>query len=185
MHAYVIRRNHFHLAVETPEPNLSLGLKWLQGAWALRFHRFRGEVGQPFQGRYKALHVERGEPLAGVADYIQLNPVRAGVQERFELLGADRAAPVTARAELWEERLPSLAAGFGVAVSALPTKKSAEEKLRLAAAMKHITSVSNGWLAERWQMGATTSVSSFLHRFHESGRANTRAFKAVLSRFSI
>jgi len=110
---------------------------------------------------------------------------QSSIQERFELLGADRAAHVTARAELWEERLQSLAAGFGVAVSALPTKKSAEEKLRLAAAMKHITSVSNGWLAERLQMGATTSVSSFLHRFHESGRANTRAFKAVLSRFSI
>ena len=30
LHAFVIMRNHFHLAVETPEPNLSLGMKWLQ-----------------------------------------------------------------------------------------------------------------------------------------------------------
>ena len=43
LHAYVVMRNHFHLAVETPEPNLSLGMKWLQGTWVARFNRFRGE----------------------------------------------------------------------------------------------------------------------------------------------
>lgn len=72
-------RNHFHLAVETPEPNLSLGMKWLPGTWALRFNRYGGENGRPFQGRYKALHVEPGHALAQVAHYIHLNPVRAGV----------------------------------------------------------------------------------------------------------
>jgi REP element-mobilizing transposase RayT len=77
VHAYVIMRNHYHLAVETPEPNLSEGMKWLQGTWVMRFNRFRGEVGRPFQGRYKALHVEPGHALAQVAHYIHLNPVRA------------------------------------------------------------------------------------------------------------
>ena len=42
LHAYVIMRNHFHPAVQTPEPNLSLGKKWLQGTWAVRFNRRRG-----------------------------------------------------------------------------------------------------------------------------------------------
>jgi REP element-mobilizing transposase RayT len=77
LHAFVIMRNHFHLAVETPEPNLSEGMRWLQATWAARFNRFRGEVGRPFQGRYKALHVEPGHALAQVAHYIHLNPVRA------------------------------------------------------------------------------------------------------------
>ena len=77
LHAFVIMRNHFHLAVETPEPNLSEGMKWLQGTWAARFNRWRGEAGRPFQGRYKALHVEPGHALAQVAHYIHLNPVRA------------------------------------------------------------------------------------------------------------
>lgn len=77
LHAFVIMRNHFHLAVETPEPNLSVGMKWLQGTWAIRFNRYRGVVGRPFQGRYKALHVEPGEALAQVCHYIHLNPVRA------------------------------------------------------------------------------------------------------------
>ena len=35
VHAVVIMRNHFHLAVETPEPNLSRGMKWLQGPWTV------------------------------------------------------------------------------------------------------------------------------------------------------
>lgn len=77
LHAFVIMRNHFHLAIETPEPNLSEGMRWLQATWAARFNRFRGEVGRPFQGRYKALHVEPGHALAQVAHYIHLNPVRA------------------------------------------------------------------------------------------------------------
>ena len=48
VHAYVIMRNHFHLAVETPGPNLSLGMKFLQGTWANRFNRFHGLQGRPF-----------------------------------------------------------------------------------------------------------------------------------------
>jgi putative transposase len=79
IHAYVIMRNHFHLALETPRPNLSAGMKWLQGTWATRFNRLRAETGRPFQGRYKSLHVESGEAMARVAHYIHLNPVREKV----------------------------------------------------------------------------------------------------------
>ncbi|MGH8161053.1 MAG: transposase [Gammaproteobacteria bacterium] len=86
VHAYVVMSNHFHLAVETPEPNLSDGMQWLQGTWARRFNEFRSERGRPFQGRYKALHVEPGHALAQVAHYIHLNPVRAGVVPAERLL---------------------------------------------------------------------------------------------------
>jgi hypothetical protein len=43
-------------------------------------------------------------------------------------------------------------------LAALPTKKSAEAKVLLAAAMKAATSASNGWLAERLVMGKPASV---------------------------
>lgn len=79
LHAYVVMSNHFHLAVETPEPNLSDGMKWLQGTWARRFNEYRSERGRPFQGRYKALHVEPGHALGQVAHYIHLNPLRAKI----------------------------------------------------------------------------------------------------------
>ena len=51
--AFVIMSNHFHLAVETPEPNLSLGMKWLQGTWVMRTNRFRRRTGRPSKAASK------------------------------------------------------------------------------------------------------------------------------------
>jgi REP element-mobilizing transposase RayT len=79
IHAYVIMRNHYHLALETPQPNLAAGMHWLQGTFASRFNRFRGQHGRLFQGPYKALLLEDANALCRVVDYIHLNPVRAGV----------------------------------------------------------------------------------------------------------
>jgi putative transposase len=79
VHAYAVMRNHFHLALETPEPNLVDGMHLLQSSFATRFNRLRGESGHLFQGRYQALLVEDGAAMATVADYIHLNPVRAGI----------------------------------------------------------------------------------------------------------
>jgi len=85
LHAYAIMGNHFHLAVETPAGNLVSGMQWLQSTFANRFNRLRGERGHLFQGRYKALLVEDGDPLGQVCHYIHLNPVRAGIVPVTEL----------------------------------------------------------------------------------------------------
>jgi len=79
LHAYVVMRNHYHLAVETPQPNLVEGMHWLQSTFATRFNRFRSENGHVFQGRYKAILLEPGPTLAYVVNYIHLNPHRAGL----------------------------------------------------------------------------------------------------------
>jgi REP element-mobilizing transposase RayT len=79
LHAFAIMRNHFHLAVETPAGNLVRGMHWLECTFATRFNRLRNERGHLFQGRYKALLVQDGEPLGLVGHYIHLNPVRAHV----------------------------------------------------------------------------------------------------------
>jgi|GEM_PF-2316029 len=53
--------NHFHLVLETPEPTLVAGMKWMRGTYTQRFnarHRMRG---RPFAGRYKALLVDETE----------------------------------------------------------------------------------------------------------------------------
>lgn len=72
--------NHFHLLAETPEPNLIAGMKWLLGTYSMRYnvrHRIRGHV---FAGRYRAQTVSAtGQHVENVADYIHLNPARAGV----------------------------------------------------------------------------------------------------------
>jgi len=81
MHAFVVMTNHYHLLLETPEANLVVGMKWLQGTYTQRFnrrHRLRGHL---FQGRYKALLIDGEEPghFLQASSYIHLNPVRAGL----------------------------------------------------------------------------------------------------------
>lgn len=87
LHAYVVMRNHYHLAVETPRANLVEGMHWLQSTFATRFNRLRQERGHLFQGRYQALLIEDSAALANVVDYIHLNPVRAAIVTAEQLGG--------------------------------------------------------------------------------------------------
>ncbi len=88
MHAYVLMGNHYHLLLETPEPNLVVGMKWLQGTYTMRFNRRHRGGGHLFQGRYKAIVVDPEEPtyLLTLSDYIHLNPIRAGLVQRGQKL---------------------------------------------------------------------------------------------------
>jgi len=81
VHAYCLMSNHFHLVVETPQPNLVVGMKWLLGTYTSRFNRRHKEFGHVFSGRYKSLIVDGSGNgyLKTVCDYVHLNPVRAGV----------------------------------------------------------------------------------------------------------
>ncbi len=85
LHAYTILDNHWHMVVETPEPNLSVGMQWLQATFANRFNRIVRSRGHVFQGRFKSLIVERDEYMGTLLDYIHLNPVRAGIVTAAQL----------------------------------------------------------------------------------------------------
>jgi len=258
IHAYVVMRNHFHLALEITEPCLSEGMRWLQGTWIRRYNTFRKMVGRPFQGRFKGLLVEPGPAFARVCHYIHLNPVRAGivplenlveyrfgsfnrymtgecpdwlvtdfllresggledtvdgwlryhrflssllrdpnttgdmcsqvmsrgwcvggsrfhaemrqemdkrgmVLERYE--GLEPECWAAERAKDWEALLGLYAQAANVRVSELPVVKFHDDKALLAALMKQTSSVSNGWLASRLQMGTAASVSQCARRY--------------------
>ena len=79
IHAYVLMTNHYHLLVETPEPNLVAGMKWLQGTFTQRYNGRHKVFGHLFQGRYKAVIADHKDPsyLQFVSTYIHLNPVRS------------------------------------------------------------------------------------------------------------
>lgn len=77
IHAFVLMGNHYHLLLETPEPNLVDGMRWFQSTYTQRFNARHKLWGHLFQGRYKALPVDEGEYFRTVADYIHLNPARA------------------------------------------------------------------------------------------------------------
>ena len=81
VHAYCLMPNHIHLVIETPQPNLVAGMKWLLGVYTKRFNIRHKLCGHVFAGRYKALVVEGSGNgyLRTVCDYVHLNPVPAGL----------------------------------------------------------------------------------------------------------
>ncbi|MHB1077562.1 REP-associated tyrosine transposase [Thiobacillus sp.] len=83
-HAWCQMSNHYHLLIETPETNLAQGMRQLNGVYTQRFNRAHGRVGHVFQGRYKAILVERDSYLLELARYVVLNPLRAGMVKRLE-----------------------------------------------------------------------------------------------------
>jgi putative transposase len=76
-YAYCLMDNHYHLLVETPEPNLVAGMRRLNGVYTQAFNRRHRRVGHLFQGRYKAIVVDKDAYLLELCRYIVLNPVRA------------------------------------------------------------------------------------------------------------
>lgn len=76
-HAYCLMDNHYHLLIETGTPSLSKGMKYLNGAYTQMFNRRHHRVGHVFQGRFKAILVQKDAHLLELARYIVLNPVRA------------------------------------------------------------------------------------------------------------
>ena len=77
-HSYVLMGNHYHLLIETPKPNLSRGMRQLNGVYTQFFNWNHNRVGHLFQGRFKALLVEKDNYLIELCRYLLLNPVRAG-----------------------------------------------------------------------------------------------------------
>jgi putative transposase len=79
VHAWVLMGNHYHLFIETPEPNLVAGMSWLRNT-VTRPHNLRHMAwGRLFGDRYKAILVDGSDRYhyRTMADYIHLNPVRA------------------------------------------------------------------------------------------------------------
>jgi len=83
-HAYCLMTNHYHLLIETVDPTLSRGMRQLNGVYTQAFNRRHEQVGHLFQGRYKAILVEKEAYLLELSRYIVLNPVRAKMVKKPE-----------------------------------------------------------------------------------------------------
>lgn len=84
VHAYCQMTNHYHLLIETVDGNLSAGMRQLNGLYTQRLNRRHGIVGHLFQGRYKAILVQKESHLLELSRYVVLNPVRAKMMEHPE-----------------------------------------------------------------------------------------------------
>jgi len=76
-HAYCLMDNHYHLLIDTPDGNLSIGMRQLNGIYTQRFNKRHDRVGHLFQGRFKALLLQKDSHLLEACRYVVLNPVRA------------------------------------------------------------------------------------------------------------
>lgn len=111
VHAWVLMSNHYHLFIQTPEPNLVAGMAWLQNTLTRRYNVRHRKWGRLFGDRYKAVIVqgEDGYHYQTLMDYVHLNPVRARI-----------IRPKAGKSVL-DYRWSSIAGGY-----ALPPKKRAK-----------------------------------------------------------
>lgn len=79
VHAFCQMGNHYHLVAETALPNVSSGMRHLNGLYTQRFNARHGGSGHVFQGRFHAEIVHRQLHLLELTRYVVLNPVRAGL----------------------------------------------------------------------------------------------------------
>ncbi len=81
-HAWCLMDNHYHLLIQTPDGNLSKGMRQLNGVYTQASNRRHRRVGHLFQGRFKAILVDSDAYLLELSRYVVLNPVRAGMVKK-------------------------------------------------------------------------------------------------------
>lgn len=79
LYAYVLIEDHYHLLLETPEAGLAGIMHEIQTRYTMYFNNRYKRRGHLFQGRYKALLVDKENYLFELSRYIHLNPVRAKI----------------------------------------------------------------------------------------------------------
>lgn len=83
-YAYCLMDNHYHLIIETPDGNLAIGMRQLNGVYTQSFNSSHKRLGHIFQGRYKAILIQKGSHLLEALRYVVLNPLRAGIVKNPE-----------------------------------------------------------------------------------------------------
>ena len=84
IHCFCLMDNHYHLLLETPAGNLSQIMHHVNGAYTTYFNVKRARSGHLFQGRYKAIVIEKDEYAKELSRYIHLNPVRGKIVQAPE-----------------------------------------------------------------------------------------------------
>ena len=79
VHAFCLMTNHIHLALQVGDIPLSRAMQNLSFRYTRWINWREKRTGHLFQGRYKAVLVDKDSYLLELVRYIHLNPVRAGM----------------------------------------------------------------------------------------------------------
>jgi REP element-mobilizing transposase RayT len=172
VHAYCLMRNHFHLVLETPQPNLVFGMKWLLGVYTSG----KGIPKDSEAGRQQfASLMERRRAEESAADYEQIRRdwVLGSEAFRQELLAAvvERVGPSHYGAQRQETGLQKAERVVKEELERLgwdedqlrARPKGHRSKVMLARRLRQETTMSLKWIAGRLQMGTWTYVSNLLN----------------------
>jgi len=180
--------NHFHLVVETPQPNLVAGMKWLLGTYASRYNRRHGEFGHLFSGRER-MEWRRGEGAEQEFKPLERGWCLGGEEFRRELLEQVRTRPgpshfgeaVQEAVEVRAERL--VVEGLkrlGWTEPVLRAKRKGHpSKMALARELRSQTTMPLAWIAERLWMGRRGYLAWLLSR-RDEGAAGSPADQPML-----
>lgn len=76
IYAYCLMGADYQLLIETPDKNLSQGMRQLNGVYTQTYNRKHDSAGHVFQGRYKSVIVQSDNYLQEMSRYVVLSPVR-------------------------------------------------------------------------------------------------------------
>jgi REP-associated tyrosine transposase len=156
VHAYCLMSNHFHLVLETPQPNLATGMKWLLGTYTQRFNRRHRHWGHLFGGRYRAQLIDGRKPgyLRYACDYVHLNPVRAGIISHNKRLDSFRwsSYPAYRRPKLRPQwlRVNRLLGEHGLEKDSAATRREFERRMKQA----RLEPGDQDLMRREWKVGA-------------------------------
>jgi len=114
IHAYCLMNNHYHLLIETPNPNLSKTIQWIGTSYVQYFNTKHKRSGHLFQARFKSVLIDADAYLTHLSRYIHLNPLKAKIVDNLSEYSWSSypAYTGTSRKPKWLET-SRLLSGFG------------------------------------------------------------------------
>jgi putative transposase len=88
--------------IETPDGNLSQGMRQLNGGYTQRSNQQHQRVGHVFQGRYKSILVQKESYLLELSRYIVLNHVQESIMAKAET-GSGVAIKIRLASKSWPQ----------------------------------------------------------------------------------
>ena len=152
VYAYCLMGNHYHLVLTTRRANLSALMRQLNGVYTQTFNRRHDKVGHVFQGRFKAILVDREAYFLALCRYVELNPVHAGMVNAPGLWpwSSYQAHVGTVPAPPWLD-----AAAVQSAILGVPADTAAQRRL---AARRYAALVDDAAQDSIWQTGLRRQV---------------------------
>ena len=175
--AWCLMSNHYHLVLQTSRPNLSMLMRQINGVYTQRFNARHDKVGHLFQGRFKALLVDRESYLLEVCRYVELNPVRAGLVDEPGAWrwSSHRANVGRARPPAWMDTLGLWAQMLGRQVA------GAADARRAAARYRELVAAGRG--VRLWDDALRQQIyigdEAFVDRMHALARPQRVSSKEV------